>query len=374
MRRSYRRLICGILILCTLLLSGTAFAGEVAPSAKGASLVEITTGRILYSKNGDAPMPMASTTKVMTALLAVESGKLNEVVTVPKEAVGVEGSSLYLEEGEQFTLLDLTYGLMMQSGNDAATVIAIYLGGSVEGFAAMMNEKARELGAKNTNFVNPHGLPAKNHYTSANDLGIISAAAMRNQDFSTIVSTKYYEMMPKGSGTKRTIKNKNKLLWNYESATGVKTGYTIEAGKCLVASSARDRLEVVSVVLSCPNMWDDATSLLDYGHENFWLTQIAQEGEEIATLPVENGELDTTPVLVEKNAYYPLRVDDSETVKKSIDLPSSVPAPVEENQVLGTITYSLGDTEIAKINLLAGTAVNKQSFFFKIKRFFQNLF
>ena len=127
MRRSYRRLICGILILCTLLLSGTAFAGEVAPSAKGASLVEITTGRILYSKNGDVPMPMASTTKVMTALLAVESGKLNEVVTVPKEAVGVEGSSLYLEEGEQFTLLDLTYGLMMQSGNDAATVIAIYL-------------------------------------------------------------------------------------------------------------------------------------------------------------------------------------------------------------------------------------------------------
>ena len=141
-----------------------------------------------------------------------------------------------------------------------------------------------------------------------------------------------------------------------------------------MAGSARDRLEVVSVVLSCPNMWDDATSLLDYGHENFWLTQIAQEGEEIATLPVENGELDTTPVLVEKNAYYPLRVDDSETVKKSIDLPSSVPAPVEENQVLGTITYSLGDTEIAKINLLAGTAVNKQSFFFKIKRFFQNLF
>jgi len=311
---------------------------------------------------------------VMTALIAIESGRLDETVTIPKEAVGVEGSSLYLEEGEQFALKDLLYGLMMHSGNDSAEAIAIFISGSVEAFCIKMNERAKELGAKSTNFVNPHGLPAKGHVTSANRLAIISAAAMGNDVFCEIVSTKYHEMIPRGAGTKRTLKNKNKLLWNYESATGVKTGYTKEAGKCLVASSARDRLEVVTVVLNCPNMWDDTVRLLDFAHEQYWLCQIAIKDEVVTEAKVENGRAETVKVQIKENLYYPLKVDGTEKPEVKIDLPTNITAPIKAGQEMGTIRYYIGEELAGESKLVAAEDVEALSFLDRLWRFLSSIF
>lgn len=242
-------------------LSQTTFAKT------GNVVIEATTGRILSGNNYDVRLPMASTTKVVTAAIAVNSGKLDDIVTIPKEACGVEGSSIYLREGEKLTLRDLVYGLMLRSGNDAAEAIALYLGGSIEGFASMMNDYANGVGAKNTNFVNPHGLHDDNHYTTAHDLAIMTAKALDNDEFRKIVSCKNYKIESEGHET-RYIANKNKMLNMYDGAIGVKTGYTKVAGRCLVSAAEREGVTAISVVLNEPNMWEKSISNLDYAFNN----------------------------------------------------------------------------------------------------------
>lgn len=236
-------------------------------ASSGDVVIEATTGRIMSGKNYDVKLPMASTTKVVTAAIAVNSGKLDDIVTIPKEACGIEGSSIYLREGEKITLKDLVYGLMLRSGNDAATAIALYLGGSIDGFALMMNDYARNIGANNTNFVNPHGLHDDNHYTTAYDLAIMTAKALENDEFRNIVSCKNYKIESDGYET-RYIANKNKMLSMYDGAIGVKTGYTKMAGRCLVSAAERDGITAISVVLNEPNMWEKSISNLDYAFNN----------------------------------------------------------------------------------------------------------
>lgn len=243
-------------------------ATTITTNAKsGDVVIESTTGRIMSGRNYDVKLPMASTTKVVTAAIAVNSGKLDNVVTIPKEACGVEGSSIYLREGEKLTLRDLVYGLMLRSGNDAAEAIALYLGGSIEGFAAMMNDYARNVGAVNTNFVNPHGLHDDNHYTTAYDLAIMTAKALENDEFRKIVSCKSYKIESEGQET-RYIANKNKMLSMYDGAIGVKTGYTKVAGRCLVSAAERDGVVAISVVLNEPDMWGKSIINLDYAFNN----------------------------------------------------------------------------------------------------------
>lgn len=236
-------------------------------ASSGDVVIEATTGRIMSGKNYDVKLPMASTTKVVTAAIAVNSEKLDDIVTIPKEACGIEGSSIYLREGEKITLRDLVYGLMLRSGNDAATAIALYLGGSIDGFALMMNDYARNIGANNTNFVNPHGLHDDNHYTTAYDLAIMTAKALENDEFRNIVSCKNYKIESDGYET-RYIANKNKMLSMYDGAIGVKTGYTKMAGRCLVSAAERDGITAISVVLNEPNMWEKSISNLDYAFNN----------------------------------------------------------------------------------------------------------
>jgi len=195
-----------------------------AISAKSAVLIDANSGKVLYEHNSYEKLPMASTTKIMTGLLACESGKLNESVKTSAFASGTEGSSLWLKIGEMQTLENLTYGLMLKSGNDAAVAIAEYLGGSVNAFTLLMNKRAKEIGAVNTNFENPHGLDSENHYTTAYDLALIAREAMKNEKFSEIVSTKTYSIPMQGEKWDRALKNHNKLLWNYEGCNGVKTG------------------------------------------------------------------------------------------------------------------------------------------------------
>ena len=219
-----RKGLCWAMALLAFFFGGyRVAAAETEPEAYagGIALMEVTTGKLLYGKNAHAQLPMASTTKVMTALLALEHAALDDMLTVPSEAYGVEGSSMYLNLGEKISLRDLLYGLMLTSGNDAAITIAEYVGGSVQGFIDMMNARAAELGALNTHFVTPNGLHDENHYTSAYDLALISAEALRNETFREIVSTTYHTTT---TGEQiRTLKNKNKILWQYEGGNGVKT-------------------------------------------------------------------------------------------------------------------------------------------------------
>ncbi len=247
--------ICSILALATIMplsVNKTAYA-----SAQAEIAMELTTGTVLSENNADAKLPMASTTKILTAIIVIEDCNLDEEITVPDKAVGVEGSSIYLKHGEKINICDLLYGLMLRSGNDCAAALAIHHSGSIEKFAEVMNERARKIGALSSNFKNPSGLPDDEHYTTARDLCKIACYAMKNPEFKKIVSTANY------NGKYKSFINKNKMLKFCEGANGIKTGYTVKAGRCLVSSAERCGMDIVTVVLNCPDMYAHSCSLFD---------------------------------------------------------------------------------------------------------------
>lgn len=290
-------------------------ASQAQTTAKGAVLMEAGSRRVLFSHNQNAKMPMASCTKIMTALLAVESGDLERIVEVRPEACGVEGSSIYLRPKEKLTLKELLYGLMLQSGNDCAVAIAYELAGSVPDFAAMMNKRAKELGAVNTNFVTPNGLHDDNHFTTAYDLGLISCEAMENDTFREIVGTKSVKISNEGFDYQRVITNKNKLLKTLDGADGVKTGYTKKAGRCFVGSATRGGMSLVCVVLNCGPMFEESASLMEYGFENYALKCIVPKNKMLGRKTHGKKSLVYT---CSEGFSYPLRKDGSEDEKISV--------------------------------------------------------
>lgn len=236
----------------------------VQSSARAMALVDGDTGELIYSKNCDKKMYPASTTKICTAITVIENHTMLDVPTpVPAEAVGIEGSSLYLQKGELLTVRDLLYGLMLQSGNDCAVALAVIVGGSVEGFVDMMNETAKKAGAVNTNFVTPNGLHDDDHYTTARDLCAISYYAMRNETFREIVATKRYSTVCADRDRDRRFPNKNKILFNYEGGNGIKTGFTKKSGRCLVSSATRNGKTYICAVLDCGDMFEECMRLMD---------------------------------------------------------------------------------------------------------------
>ena len=247
-------------------------------NAQAAALIDVASGRLLYSKNGDKPMRIASLTKIMTAIVAIERGELSDMVKVGASAYGVEGSSVYLKMDEEISLRHLLYGLMLRSGNDAAVAIAEHVGGSVDGFVMLMNEKAREIGLANTQFRNPHGLDADGHYSTAEDLAKLAAYALKNPVFRDIVKTVSVKVPDPGEKWDRLWRNKNKMLQLYEGADGVKTGYTKAAGRCLVSSATRGGQQLVAVTLNDGTDWLDHKKLLDYGFEHYPLHVIYRAG------------------------------------------------------------------------------------------------
>lgn len=255
--------------------------------ASSGVLIEASTGTVLKDENMNERCYPASTTKILTALVAIRLLPLDRVVTVDRRASGIEGSSIYLKAGQKITVEDLLYGMMLRSGNDAATALAIEACGSVEAFANIMNLTAKELGAKNSHFVNPHGLQDEEHYTTAYDLALITAAAYKCEAFRRIVSTKVRNITI--DGEKVAIANKNKMLSLYEGANGVKTGYTTASGRCLVAAAKREGMQLISVTLNYPDMWNDSMRLLDYGFENFCLRPVEEmyleSSDMLTTLP-----------------------------------------------------------------------------------------
>lgn len=235
-------------------------------NSRYAVVMDFESGRVLFEKNSRNIVPMASTTKIMTAIVALENSLPDEIVTVSKRASSVGGSTIGLKEGQKVTMQELIYGLMLQSGNDCAIAISEHIGGSVEKFIWMMNSKAFNIGAFNTNFVTPHGLDADGHFTTAYELALITRYAFSNEEFKKIVSSK--EVVLDGANGIRKFHNINKLLWSYNGADGVKTGYTGKAGKCLVSSASRNGKRIICVVLNSSQRWDDSKKLLEYGFNN----------------------------------------------------------------------------------------------------------
>ncbi len=256
------------IIMCMVIMSGFSTV-KYSTSARSAIVIERTTGRIFFERNADEKLPIASTTKILTAITVIENtDDLNKEVVVPDEAVGTEGSSIYLKHGEKLRIIDLLYGLMLRSGNDCAVALACVTSGSVSDFAYMMNTVARNASAVNSHFVNPHGLQHEEHYSTARDLAAISAYAMRNDIFRRIVSTERYTDCPyEGEDYNRDMRNKNKILNMLEGGNGIKTGYTKVAGRCLVSSACRDGKEVICVVLSCGPMFEESCDLINNAFE-----------------------------------------------------------------------------------------------------------
>ena len=260
-----------IIMAAVTAVLGVGFAGrasaatvngytEIKSSASAMALVDGDTGELIYSKNCDVRREPASTTKICTAITVLEhETNLDLPVPIPKEAVGIEGSSLYLKAGELLSVRDLLYGLMLQSGNDCAVALAVIVGGSVGGFVKMMNETAEKAGAVNTNFVNPNGLHHDEHYTTARDLCLISVYAMKNPVFREIVATKRHKI----PDSKRNFPNKNKILFNYAGGNGIKTGFTKASGRCLVSSATRDGKTYICTVMNCGNMFEECMRLMD---------------------------------------------------------------------------------------------------------------
>lgn len=284
-------------------------------SGQAAILMEQSSGRVLYSKNEHQPLKIASITKIMTAILAIESGKLDETVTVSKRAEGTEGSSLYLVAGEKLTLRDLVYGLMLRSGNDAAIAIAEHVGGSVEGFVFLMNEKAEEIGMSNTLFRNPHGLDTdEDHLSSAYDMALLTQYAMGNEEYRDISSTKDY----RSKGDKvRVFHNKNRLLTEkYSYSTGGKTGYTKLAKRTLVSTASKDGLDLIAVTLNAPDDWDDHMHMFNWGFEHYSLERLVSKGRLKSKVdPFYEGNL-----YVPYDVVYPLTTEEKSQLQSALTL------------------------------------------------------
>lgn len=295
-----------------LFVRRTTSLAETVSCAASMITTEAGSGRVLYEKNADSRRPMASTTKIATAITVIDNvPDLEKTVVIPDCAVGVEGSSIYLSKGETASIRDLLYGLMLQSGNDCAVALAVTTAGSVEKFAALMNETARKCGANDTNFVTPHGLHDDNHYTTARDLAKISAYAMKNATFREIVSSKRHTMPWAGHDCDRVILNKNKILTTFDGGDGIKTGYTKKAGRCLVASATRDGMTIISVVLDCGPMFEECRNLMEKAFEEYSLVDITALAPDVKA-EVRDGAKKTVTLRPMATSTYPLTKEETE--------------------------------------------------------------
>ena len=338
--------LCALLLVLSLTMLPVRGA-QPALSASSAILVDAASGRVLYEKNAHDARPIASITKLMTALVAVElRPDLSSVVTVKQEWTGAEGSSMYLKPGEELTLEELLYGLLLASGNDAALAVAGYCAGDVASFVEKMNKKAADLGMNQTCFANPNGLDDPNHYSTAADMAILARAVLERQELRAIVGTRTAVVAG------RTLTNHNKLLWQYQGCTGLKTGYTDEAGRTLVSSALREGQELIAVTLNAPNDWADHAALFDYGFATYPRT-LAAAAEEWADLPVTGSLCPFTRVATVSDFYYPLAR--GETILRTVDLPERVAAPVEKGFPAGSLILTLNGDEIGRLPLLYRT-------------------
>ena len=335
-----------------------------AISAQKAIVLDADSGRVIYDKNADSRSLIASTTKIMTALVVCEQCNVLDRMKIPKEAVGIEGSSIYLKEGEVLTVQELLYGLMLHSGNDAATALAIYCGGTVEGFAELMNDKARFLGLKDTHFANPHGLDSDQNFSTARDLARLAAYAMENPIFAQTVSTKTVRIGD------RSLRNHNKLLWQVEGADGVKTGFTKAAGRLLVSSAVRDGRRLIVVTINDGNDWADHKKLLEDGFSRYETRQIVKKGDILGRIAVMSGQSAYVEVSAAEDFSYALAADEKPHIV--LAPPGFAYAPVVQGQRAGYAYVCLGDKTIGRIEVTYADTV--EQFVPEKKPFWKRLF
>lgn len=375
-KRPMQKLRAAAAVLCCAALalfhsSAAAEDGEpVDTSARSAILIERTTGKVLLAHNSREKLPMASTTKIMTALLAIERGNMEEIVTVGRNAYGVPGTSIYLSLGEKITLHDLLCGLMLASGNDAAVAIAEHIGGDVQTFCEMMTQRAAELGCTDTVFTTPHGLPAEGHCTTAHDLALIAREAMSHELFRQVVSTRRASIPWEGRSYSRILNNKNKLLSDYEGATGIKTGYTRAAGRCLVFGAQRDGLEVIGVVLNCSDWFSEAARLMDMGFTKYEMFTALGEGEMVRVLPVRDGTQKTVVITAGGKLAAPVAVNEIPVLE--YDLPEEITAGLAKGEPIGEARMLLGGKVIASVPLTVGETLSKRDYAFELERVVRN--
>ncbi len=343
--------------------------GDLSIAARGAILVDLATGQVLYAKNENERLYPASTTKILTAWLAIKHGRLDDVVTIRPDDVGCEGSSVGFQPGEQVKLENLLYALMLSSDNDAAQVIARHVAGSVPAFVDLMNREAAALGVRDSHFTNPNGLPDVDHYVTAADLALIARQAMQERRFRQIVSTYQYHFRrwlpePVRGVPQEHFVNHNKLLWPnsryyYPGATGVKTGYTNAAGNCLVAAARRGETELLTVVLkdTAPDFYLDTKKMLDYGFDNFIRVRGLEKGQLLDEVMLAGAGEKKWPVLAGEDFYYLQKKGDSGQISTRLVIEPQIKAPLQANQPVGRADIYLHGSKIGQVPLLVGADV-----------------
>lgn len=328
-------------LLCFVLLISNGISAEAKMkvpevSAKSAILIDVESNRVLYEKNSDEKRLIASITKLMTALVAVESQRdIKQIVKIKEEWTNIEGSSIYLKPFEEVTLETLLYGLLLRSGNDAAVAVAGFCGGDVETFVNWMNDRAVDLNMSNSSFRNPNGLNHDEHYSTAADMAKLAACVLKNEILANIVSTKSIVFED------RNFTNSNKLLWRYEGCIGMKTGYTEKAGRTLVSAAQRDGHTLVVVTLSAPNDWCDHMELFEYGFSSFQNEELVSKGEELTKIRVEDSFVRSVPLYADETICYPLKDGDQPEV--TINIADFVHAPVKQDGIAGNVEVYVND-------------------------------
>jgi D-alanyl-D-alanine carboxypeptidase (penicillin-binding protein 5/6) len=334
-----------------------------AISARAAVLIEVKSGTVLYAKNAETRRAPASTTKMMSAIVALEKGDLTKVVKVSRKAAFTGGSTIWLRPGDHILLGELLEGIMLRSGNDGSVAVAEGVAGNVKEFVGWMNLKAKEIGALQTNFRNPHGLRAPSHYTTALDLALIARYGLANPHFAKLVKTKTANLEWVEKTRRVEIHNTNQLLWYVEGVDGVKTGTTSEAGHCLVASATRDGKKFIAVVLHSYNRWGDSARLLEYGFQNFSIVKIATAGKSVGLLPVKNGNKRFVALYPRHDLIAVVEKGNESRLKTVVaPLKKVVVAPVVPGKILGKIGYRYDGRYVAGVDLICHTPVKRRWF------------
>ena len=360
-------------ICLNLPVSRAAASAPPQISAQAAIVIEQSSGKVLWGLNRDKRMYPASTTKIMTAMLALEQLGLSDKISLPANYVNVGETGLGLMPNTTHTAEDLLMAMMLYSANDAAQAVAIGTGGTEQAFVEQMNKRAADMGLKNTHFVNPHGLHNDNHYTTAYDMAMIARAALDNQEFRRIVSTSSFTVRHLNGGSDYVVKNRNGLLTQYPQADGVKTGYTRQAGNCFVGSATKEGMQLIVVLFNSADIYADATILLDWGFANYGRTLIVEANAVKGSVPVQNGGRGEVAVLAEKSLYYVGERSSRADLTEKIDLPNMIIAPVHRGEVIGSISYTEPGGDTYSTNLLAAKDVGKYSLRLVIRQAFQSV-
>ncbi len=373
MSKRYFLLFLGVIlfVFCWLPLSASA----LDINAKSAVLMDADSGRVLYEKNSHQRLPQASTTKITSAILALERGNLQDQIVVSKYAAEIGEAGIWLETGEKLTLEQLVYAMLLNSANDASTAVAEHIAGSEANFVRMMNSFARDIGAKDTHYVNPHGLDAENHYSSAYDLALLGRHAMQHEVFETIVATRTKVIPWEGHEWSRMLTNKNIFIDKpdfYPGADGIKNGFTTPAGYCLVASATRDGMRLIAVVMNCPGATEEVKKMFDYGFNNYQRTLLFSQGEFVKNVSLNN---DVELELITGEPFYAaLKEEEAALLNSKVTVPENLCLPIEKGRVCGKAICMVDGKAIGMVNLVAAESVDKPGVFGYLWQLVLNIF